>query len=95
MKIAQHFRIKSRLTNESVKRTTEIEGFPRTRILLSALFAIVNLFSAVRFANWFDHPTEPSDKSLGYFHVVRSADDKHANFLGKARTTGSTLKSLR
>jgi hypothetical protein len=61
MKIAQHFSagIRSRLTNESVKRTTEIEGFPRTRILLSALFAIVNLFSAVRFADWFDHPTEP------------------------------------
>ena len=53
MRIAQHFSggIKSRCTNESVKRTTEIEGFSRTPILLSAVIATVNLFSAVRFAD--------------------------------------------
>ncbi len=53
MRIAQHFSggIRWKFTNESVKRTTEIKRFSRTPILLSAVIAIVNLFSAVRFAD--------------------------------------------
>ena len=69
MTIAQHVSagIKSRFRNESVKRTTEIEDFSRTSDSAFAVIAFAKLFSAVRFADWFDRPAEPSDKSLGYF----------------------------
>jgi hypothetical protein len=67
MRIAQHFSagLDSRFTSKSVKRTTEIEGLTGSLIL----------FSAVRFTDCFDRPTNPSDKSLGYFHLVRFADE--------------------
>ena len=53
MRIAQHFSagITSRFMKESVKRTTETESLSRTPILLSAMIGILNLFSAVGFAD--------------------------------------------
>jgi hypothetical protein len=74
MRIAQHFSagFKSTFMNESVKRTTDYasHGF-RFCFQPSASRTEVNRL------------TEPSDKSLGYSHVVRCADENDADFFGQ------------
>ena len=56
---------------ESAKRTAEL------RILL----AVSRPFHGLRFMFTFD----PTDESVGYFHVVRCEDENRSCFLGEAR----------
>ena len=81
MRIAQHLSagFKSRLANKSVKRTTEIKVFSRT----------IFCFQPSASRTEIRRPTEPSDKSLGYFHVVRFADENY-----KSKTTERALWRL-
>ena len=72
-----------------MKRTAEIEGFSRTPILFSH-----NRIYFQPSASRTDSTARlnPSDKSLGYFHVVRSTDDGQPTFWPKP-ANGKTAKS--
>lgn len=81
MKIAQHFSAgtKSKISNKSVKRTAEVS---RESLIINFRRGHIDLVS------YFNRPLHgrirvskrtPSDKSLGYFQIVRSADE--ARFL--------------
>jgi len=52
--------------------------------VISGVIEILDLASAVRFVDWIDCRPNPSDKSLGYFHVIRSRGRNVRYFLGKA-----------
>src|SRR5437763_15015393 len=81
MTIAQHISagINSRFTNESVKRTAEIEGF--TDLSGNRNPGLGFQPSASRTESVAQ--PNPSDKSLGYFQVVRSRGRNARYFLGK------------
>jgi len=70
MKMAQHFSAGIRSKNLSTspcKRTAEVEGFLRIPGLI---------FSRPLRGLFWISLLDPTDKSLGYFHSVRFADEK-------------------
>jgi hypothetical protein len=77
-------RVLLKITNffepESLSR---IHHFKRAARLGTPVPLAVALTFSLRFSDSITRPN-PSDKSLGYFHFVRSADDMHAYSLGKA-----------
>jgi hypothetical protein len=85
MRIAQHFSagIKRRFTDESVKRTTEIGDLADFYSAFSPMRNRKTVFQPSASRTDSIGRLNPSDKSLGYFQVVRGADDKGAYLLGK------------
>src|SRR5947207_7889847 len=75
MKIAQHF---------SWDRPANKSPSPRSgRLNSRILFVISRPFHGLQFRFTF----VPTDESVGYFHVVRAADENRSYFSGKATQT--------
>src|SRR5438477_10608919 len=93
MRIAQHFSggIKSRFTNESVKRTVETESF--TDFSGNRNPGLGYQPSALRTESIAQ--SNPSDKSLGYFHIVRFRGRNARLLLAESRSRQLASKLIR